>query len=638
MKTKPVLVTLAVVVVAATLFFFIRSRTISRPEKAGVLKFLEAFDRQVKAGNTDSLADFFEVKQKAAVLKHLINVLTNKSSVKEGESPLFNLLLDVDQSRIRIINTELAQATIPVRFTNDSIPTKNTTLKLKVHKAGNSYKIVQVDANKMMADYLAYNTLVKGKTLTDADIYSAITLKSFETAKQLKTKYDTVVWFAHDSEKTYFYVVKGKWDEWQDIFHYKDTVIEHYGMGLVGPDMKEIIPAEYDLIHNISGTFPGLVEVEKGGKRGFFDLSGKNVIPVNYEQIYPIDDEASLAVLRKGSDYFYLKKDMSVSDKVDLKITDFFSKIRMIGSSFSLSAKNMSAITEYNSREKHGAVFIAPSYLADLNMIGKIESFKNPLRKALYEEVHTNYKIGSPNEAKDEKNWLVASFYSIRDYFIGGRGEFYDTKNIVIIDKKRDKIYTQNIATDYTREEDGGGVLEGACDVNTIRALNDSLYEVKSGAMMAFDLYDSTKSVTGGPYYHYLVVRNNKLVELPDERYFGFTKYVKMDDSYLSSCYNLLVGSGEYDKRKAKTIDEITPEMLRFMKNEIYADYGYKFKDKRWQAVFQDMNAYGYDAATEKPKEGNVSVDDSLTVIDKFNINWINQKLKSGKSNTLAAK
>jgi hypothetical protein len=208
MKTKPVIITLSVVIMAIAVFFVVRGRHVPEPGKEGVMKFLEAFDRHVEAGNTDSIAGFFEVKQKAAVLQHLINVLANKSGVKEGQSPLFNLALDMEKSQVRVVNEQLTRATIPVRFVNDSIPTMHTVIKFGVHRTKeNTYKIVQVDANKMMADYLTYNTKVKGKTLTDSDIYSAITLKAFDTAKQLKAKYDTVVWFAHDGEKNYYYVV-----------------------------------------------------------------------------------------------------------------------------------------------------------------------------------------------------------------------------------------------------------------------------------------------------------------------------------------------------------------------------------------------------------------------------------------------
>jgi hypothetical protein len=83
----------------------------------------------------------------------------------------------------------------------------------------------------------------------------------------------------------------------------------------------------------------------------------------------------------------------------------------------------------------------------------------------------------------------------------------------------------------------------------------------------------------------------------------------------------------------------VTPEMLRYMKNEIFADYRYQFKDKRWQDVFGEMDSYNNRSGQDN-RPNNVNVDDSLTVIDKYNINWITQKLKGGgtKPNSLAYK
>jgi hypothetical protein len=490
-----------------------------------------------------------------------------------------------------------------------------------------------------LADYLAYEDYVKIKT-APKELFTPATLTAFKTAEQLKTKYDSVIWFAFDGNKTYFYVVKGKWDIDKDIIRSKDSVIDQYKMGLVGPDLKEIVPPEYDLIHNINGTFANLVEVEKGDKKGFYDLDGKLSVPVNYDQIFPIEGEDNIAVLRNGNDYFYLKKDMTISEKTELKISDFFSKIKNLANAVDLYSNALNVLTEYNSKKKNYAIYLPPSYLVDLNMIPKWEDFKNPSRGANaneeYGDVHENYKVAR-TESTASENWLEAAFYSIRDYFLGGRSEFYDKKNLVIVDKKHDQVFTRDIDVDYSREEGGGPALQGVCDVNSIRAVNDSLFEVKIGAHMWFELYDSTKNVDGGTHYNYLVVKNNKLTELRDDRFFGFTKYVKMDDSYLNGCYNMSIGAN-YDERDKKTVDHITPEMLHYMKNEIYADYRYAFKDKRWQRVFQDMESY--QGGDQKPN--NVSVDDSLTEIDKYNINWINQKLKEGKtkikSTTLAAR
>ncbi len=256
-------------------------------------------------------------------------------------------------------------------------------------------------------------------------------------------------------------MVKGKWNMEKDINRYKDSVIEPYKMGLVNPDLKEIIPVEYDLIHNISGTFPGLVEVEKDNKKGFYNLDGRIVVPVNYDQVFPIDDEVSLAVLRNGDDYFYLKKDMAISEKVDIQISDFFSKIKNLNSSYDLYSKAISVVTEYNSTSENGAIYVSPSYLADLNIIEKEMDFKNPLRirKGSNDDeddgLHENYKVGYSGKSERPENWLEASFYSIEDYFLGGRSGFYDTKNIVIIDKKKNRATYEGFFADsyYYREE-----------------------------------------------------------------------------------------------------------------------------------------------------------------------------------------
>jgi hypothetical protein len=590
------------------------------------------------AGNTDSALACFDAGKRLKVFARLTNLIDGKKDLNSEAKPLAGISLDVDGAIIKDIAGDVAVASVPVKLSHDSLTGKSSLLKFTIHKtAPHQYKIMAVDAKRFIADYLAYESFIKSKTLTDKDIYSPLTLAAFKTAESLKPAYDTVVWFAHMDKKTFFYVVKGDWEMYKDLNRQKDSVIKPYKMGLVGPDLKEVIPPAFDLIYNISGTFPGLVEVEKDGKRGFYNLDGKVVLPVDYDQVLPLANDANLAVLRKGVDYFYLKPDMGVSEKVDLKIGDFIGKVKNLGNSLDLAKNTTGVITEYNSREENGALYIAPSYLAELNMIEKWGDFKNPLRKIDDQEIHTNYEVKYQGTGKQPENWMVASFYSIRDYFLGGRSEFYDKKNIVIADSKNNRVLTQELATDYSPA--GGNSLEGLCDVNNIKVINDSLYEVKAGAVLWFELYDSTKSVEGGPYYHYLAVKNNKLVELPNRRNFGFTKYVKIDESYLNACYNLDVSLPNEKKARKTTINRVTPEMLRYMKNEIFADYGYQFKDKRWGFLFGDNGVYNkYDSGELKP--GLTKVDDSLTVIDKYNINWINQRLKGATApkNTLAAK
>jgi hypothetical protein len=112
-----------------------------------------------------------------------------------------------------------------------------------------------------------------------------------------------------------------------------------------------------------------------------------------------------------------------------------------------------------------------------------------------------------------------------------------------------------------------------------------------------------------------------KLAALPTVRYFGFTEFVKMDDSYLEGCYVI----------NGKRTDHLSPEVLQYMKNEIFASYGLRFKTEKWAKEFEYN--FGYD---DKTRHDNVN--DSLTAIDKYNINWLSQKLNGAQNNTQLAK
>ena len=623
MKKKTIIaiagsVILVVIVVLITLHF----RKKRAADTSGIYAFLNEFNVQLKKKNMDSVMFYFDPNLRGSQEYRLlaIRLMGFKQSEDGADTDPF-VTLTLGSSDIKTLNPTTSEVTVPAVLSFEKLETRNTELTLKLVKQGDSYKITQVTAKRFLLDYVTYSNYIKDKTLRDEDRFSPETLAAFKVANQLKAKYDSVIWFDHFNGQPYYYVVKGKWEGYSpDSANYK--------MGLVGPDQKEIIPVEFALIHNISATFDNLVEVEKDHKRGFYDLAGKNVLPVEYDGIYPVSDAQSIAVLKKGDDLFWLKNDYSVSEKTNLKMADIITNIKKTGpfnmTGAGLGDKN---IMEFNSRDIPGSIYIAPSYLVDLNLIDPIKQFKNPLRKRVeYDDVSKQYLVQPAINTRDAgNNWLTATFYKIRDYFLGGRSEFYEKKNMVLTDAKRNKVYTADISVNNVKEENSDGMGEGAvCDVNLIKALSDSLFEIKSGSNLYAELYDSTKTIAGGVYYHYFTIKNGKLVNLRNDRVFGFTKYVKMNDSYLKGCYNISEGR-EYKNLKYHTVNTITPEMLTYMKNEIYADYKYRFKDKRWQSVFMDW----YQMDDDKT---NATVDDSLTVIDKYNLNFISQKLNTYKS------
>jgi len=270
MKTRPFIKPSAFILIILAAIFVVRCKTSEKAQQSDIKAFLNDFNIQVKARNADSLLSYFENSRQNQNYTFLITYLTGKKKVANQATPLANVDLDVDAAIIKGINDNSSVATIPVKLSHDSVADNKTSLIFTVHKAAaHSYKISAVDGQKFVKDYLAYEDIVRAKTMAVGVTYSPETLAAFKTAATLKAKYDTVVWFAHLGGKTYYYAVKGKWNQGRDINRMADSVIEPYKMALVGPGLNEVIPAEYDIIHNISGTFPGWVEVEKDGKKGF---------------------------------------------------------------------------------------------------------------------------------------------------------------------------------------------------------------------------------------------------------------------------------------------------------------------------------------------------------------------------------
>ncbi len=624
MKTKPIIISLICLVVIICLCIFIKSKYFSKPEKAEITQFLNNFRNELKDEHIDSAVNDFEAGKNNKQITLLVKVLAGKTGMNGKSAPTFNISLNTDDNKILSSNSTTTVAQVPVSFSHVNMDAKQSVITFTIHKVGeHQFKIAAVKTDLFLKAYIAYANAVRTKLVPETAIFSQITLNAFKTARALKASYDSVLWFDHVGGKTYYYVIKGKLN---DGFYWASRPANYsptYKMGLVNPDLHEIIPAEYDLIHNVGGTIDGMVEVEKDGKRGLYDLTGKLIIPVTYDQLFPLNDDGNLALLRKGDDYFYFKKDSTISDKiVDFKIADELKKIKLYGSSYSISDKSSSNVMEYNDREEFSSIIVSPSYLVDLQIQDRFIDLPNRLRKSTEEpDGILSLDIKFDGLKENEATWFDAAFYSLFNHYLDGRSGLYETskeKNVIIVDRKQNRLLGFNAATYNSNDDEDPVPAHSLCNETSIKAINDTLYEFKITCQ--FDQPTLTDTLNESLDYHYLHIKNGKLESLPNQRVFGCTKYIKLDDSYLQGCYVI----------NGKAVDRLTPAILQYMKNEIYASYLYKFKNKSWSDVFD----YRFSAEDNKK---NASVDDSLTVIDKYNINWLNQKLQGQKSNTLAA-
>ena len=434
MKTKPIVIAVLCVVILLTSFYFLKAKFFTKTDHSDVIAFLTELNQQVSKKEPEQLKPYFELPWTPKYVGQFLNVLGGKTNIAGNPEPVLSLSLKIEKSTISENDKNLIIAVVPVTLQHEKLTEGSTSLTFTMRKTGeHQYKIIDVDNEAFMRGYIAFESKVKTQSRPEKDIFAPITLQAFKSADQLKSRYDSVVWFSHVDNKTWFYVIKGEWDK----YRINEDSVPKYKMGLVGPDLKEIIPAKQDMIYAISGTFDNLVEVRKDGKHGFYDLTGKIVLPVEYDQVFPIIDSAHKAVLRKDDDYYWLEKDYTVSGKVDVKIADVVAMLPKTGS-FNITNPKGLNIIEQNSRDDHSSVLISPSYLVDLNLMPVVKYLSNPLRRDVdYYDSSKEYHVRvDPQINPADTGWFKTIVYSIRDYFVDGRSEFYDSKNLVLIDKK----------------------------------------------------------------------------------------------------------------------------------------------------------------------------------------------------------
>ena len=119
MKTKPILIISAIVVVlVAGVFFFVHSKKAGYvAEKSEITQFLNGFNNRIKEGNTDSLLTYFDAGRKVRMVKKLVNLLAGKNNLSGNDKPLFDFVFEIDDADVKMINTDLVEAVVPTRFT-----------------------------------------------------------------------------------------------------------------------------------------------------------------------------------------------------------------------------------------------------------------------------------------------------------------------------------------------------------------------------------------------------------------------------------------------------------------------------------------------------------------------------------------
>ena len=432
-------------------------------------------------------------------------------------------------------------------------------------------------------------------TTEEKVVKSDFTLMDSVTAAKLGRLYDYIPFYTKVGERTYVIVSSAKKE-----IPYFAMFDGTYQYGLVNDSLENVLPIAYDKIYNPNAVLLNCLEIKRGEKVGLFNPTTQEVLNPQYDFILPGSSEVgSFAYACKSGKWYEIHSESLNRPKV----IEFDQEKASNVLSFDTRQFGKSLMYEFFPghlrRETHG-ILIVPSYVEYFNYASA------PIYAHVLDEERRNnehYTDKVTVEFKDQQSIsekVYSFFVSVYEEGIDARGYAIESEQMVLYHSEEQKIRSVPL----TSLHDGEFYREAAYQL-----IGDSLVEVRSNQeeyKLERQLYNFETR------YRYLRISpEGTVIELDSDRHFDFTKYILIDDSYLKGRFaRYMEGSGY----KVWESDHLTIEDLDLMRNEIFAEYGYRFKSERWRNYFSQKKWY---------KSQYDNVDDQLTAIDKNNIKVI---------------
>lgn len=419
------------------------------------------------------------------------------------------------------------------------------------------------------------------------------------SVNQLQKKYDSVVYYADVNETNLFYVVMGNWGDPYSHDPDEQRNSGDYKIGVVTADDKTIIPVEFDKIYNPNGSFAGMIEVEKQGKRGLYSIEGKIFLLPEYDGIFPVTLRDVYAQVEKDGKFGWVNNNGVVSfDAASNPNKDLFKSplTSKLVSDWSFTYPgDVTTLRPPPHDDYDQALIVYPSYLYDLGI--------TPVAHSHISVAESEWGMGmEENTIRVEKAESIADkFYAFVGFFMeaGSDARGYHTeKNDVFVVNKEGAVVSRlpNFTMDEGRQD--------PCDAKvTYKSIEPGFYETSTGS---------------GIFKYYKINTDGEIEELETPRRYDFTKYVKIDESYFGGCqweHIPFEARGDEDESfNLVMTNGLSYQDLDVMRNEIFAEYGFIFKSDKWKIYFGEKDWY-------KPQFENV--DHLMTETDKHNVRFI---------------
>lgn len=562
--------------------------TAPKAEKADINKFLNLWAKALSQKHT-VVRDFYDpafqfpvvLVEDSAGLSYTIDVDKKEISKQENGGDIF--------------------AVVPFQLRDPKGQTENGKMKLTIGDTPQGFFI------KDMSQELTIEVMWRNRVLRDnkelverMKTYDSIWTNVREVALKLQQHYDTVMYFTKVDKQVLYYVANGEW-----VYPYRYDSAQYdsgnYKVGVVTAGNKVIVPVEYSKIYNPGGTISGVIEVERNGLRGLFKVTGEQLIPAEFEGIYPTKAPNAIAQVKKGGQYGWLdiKGNVSFDASSHKDKTLFMSPIEsnaVLGWQFKFPGTINVLIDMTGNSEYCDGVVVYPSFLRDLGITKVAHPWVlNDVNEMGMGMTDTEIKIEKVESISDKFFGLISFFMEAG---ADARGYHTTQNDLLVVDKQMNLLGHQEYLTvdNYNQDPCGSGPP-------SYRTIEPGLYESHNGK---------------GLYAYYKITAAGTVEQLKTNRHYNFTRFVRIDEGYFNQCryegLDYRNDASDDVKPNIVVIKGISYEELDIMRNEIFAEYGFIFKTPKWKQYFEAMPWY-------KPQYENV--DSFLTEIDKHNIKFI---------------
>ncbi|WMJ75531.1 YARHG domain-containing protein [Cytophagaceae bacterium ABcell3] len=416
---------------------------------------------------------------------------------------------------------------------------------------------------------------------------------------KLDSLFDQTPYYINSEGEYFFYVCNGCYSRKEQD---DKPLIQ---MGIINEAYDTILAPDYSKIYNPDATVKDYIEIEINGMKGLFNYKTHHVIEPQYEVIFPSDISGVLAFGKIGDKHYAIKEEGAELIDEDIPL------YKMHGEkwAFDIRAPHIKYLYDsYHIIEGNGPntgerVVITPSYIHQLGYAPEVITGIN--------QAQNEFGVGSAEgkiiESLSITDKIVALISSFKESGIDGRDYWNNKHHLITVDDKNNvlgsELFNENRGYGQFLCEEGEGAF---------KFLEDNMLETRSAAYVkeAYPHYDYMSQ-----YHYYQILQDGEIVKLESNRFYEFTKYIKLDESYFLGCFAKKNSDQEtQDEGNYWLYNHLTIEDLDIMRNEIFADYGLRFQTEKWQQYFnkQEWYAPAYD-----------NVDHLLTEIDKHNIQTI---------------